>query len=124
MLRESVDEQIADIFDRQAGTARASLRGNRMDDAERAIHEMRGMTQREMWSLPSFLIYVFKELAGERHLATDKALHQRLVKQGETAFQENDIDALRHVVAQLSNNIFSITTATGKVAALAGLMRG
>lgn len=124
MLRENVDPRITEIFDRQAGTARLALRGNRLDDAERAIHEMRAMAQREVWSLPSFLIYMFKEFASERHLATDKALHERLVKQGEAAIRANDIDALRHVMAQLASNTFSIGAATGKVAALAGLMRG
>lgn len=124
VLRENVDPRIAEIFDRQAGTAKLALRGNRLDDAERAIHEMRAMAQREVWSLPSFLVYMFKEFASDRHLATDKALHDRLVKQGEVAVKANDIDTLRHVMAQLASNTFSIGAATSKVAALAGLMRG
>jgi molecular chaperone DnaK len=122
-LREAVDERIAEIFDRLAGTAQLALRSNRIDEAERAIHEMHSLAQREMWSLPSFLIYIFKEFGRQRHMAVDKALHQSLVKKGEAAIQGNDIDQLRRVVGQLANNLFSIDTADKKVAALAGLMR-
>ena len=123
-VREHADATSAELFDRLAGTARQTTRNGDMPGAERALKEMEDILYGELLRNPGYLIYLFKTVSSERHLSVDKALHDRLVSEGEQAVAANDVDELRRVLARMFENSFSIGGGDKVIAAMASLMRG
>jgi hypothetical protein len=66
---------------------------------------------------------MFLDLARERHVAIDKAIHDRLVEAGKASIEHNDVHGLRAVIAQMVENRYSIDPKASSTMALAGLMR-
>ena len=54
--------------------------------------------------MPDFWIGRFESLAEDRHLAADKELHDRIVQKGVAAIRSNNIDAVRDLTFDLTNN--------------------
>jgi hypothetical protein len=54
----------------------------------------------------------------------DKALHDKLVSDGQQALAANDIDELRHVLAGMFENRFSVGSDNKVMATMASLTRG
>lgn len=126
LLRPHIDGRLADVFDRLEGTARMGLRMNTeasLNESERAVSEMTALFQREYWNIPELLIDTFQDWARTRTVI-DKALHERLVKEGAAAIQRQDMQGLRRTMGQMLQNFFSIGAAEKGVAALSGLMIG
>lgn len=123
MIREEADPRIVDIFDRMTGTAEMALRDGKLDEADRTLQEMRTLMRQELMTQPAYLIHLFKDCAQQTHVAIDKALHQKLVKQGEAAIQRQDVTALRGTLFELYANMFTVTGGSKEMAAMAGLMR-
>lgn len=123
-VREDADATSVELFDRLSGTFHQAVRNGDVPGAERALQEMSGIIYGELWKNPSYLIYLFNTVRSDRHLSVDKALHDRLVSEGKRAVAANDIDELRHVLARMFDNCFSIGGGDKVTATMASLMRG
>jgi molecular chaperone DnaK len=123
-VREHADATSAELFDRLVVTVRQSVRNGDMAGAERALKEMDGILYSELARNPAYLVYLFKTLSSERYLSVDKALHDKLVSEGQRALAANDVDGLRRVLAGMFENRFSVGGADKAVAVMAGIMRG
>ena len=53
---------------------------------------------------PGFHVDMFLSFTRERHLAIDKALHDRLIAEGEACIDRNDSGGLRRVIGQILDN--------------------
>lgn len=124
VVREHADTTSADLFDRLVDTVRQAIRNGDMPGAERALQEMKGVLHREIWRNPAYLVTLFETLSSERYLSIDKELHDNLVSEGRRALAANDIDGLRHVLAGMFDNFFSVGGDDKVIAAMASLMRG
>ena len=123
-IREHADTTSAELFDRLVVTVRQAIRNGDMASAERALKEMEGILYRELGQNPAYLVYLFKTLSSERYLCVDKALHDKLVSEGQRALAANDIDGLRRVLAGMFENRFSVGGDDKVMAAMASLARG
>ena len=123
-VRELADTTSAELFDRLVVTARQAIRNGDMSSAERALKEMDEILYRELGKNPAYLVYLFKTLSAERYLSVNKALHDKLMSEGDQALAANDIDGLRHVLARMSENRFSVGGDDKVITAMASLMRG
>jgi molecular chaperone DnaK len=106
-------------------TRRACERGDRdsFDDAERAVQEMRGVLYGILFTVPSYLAFLFRSFCEDRYLAVDRTLHDLLVKDGEEAIANDDVKGLRKALGRMMANRFEVG-ANKAITALAGLMRG
>ena len=122
-VREHADTTSAESFDRLVVTVRQAIRNGDISGAERALKDMEGILYRELGRSPSYLVYLFKTLSSERFLSVDKALHDKLVSEGQRALAANDIDELRGVLSGLFENRFSVGGDNKVTAAMASLAR-
>jgi molecular chaperone DnaK len=111
-LRKQYDDFVRDVadaaanrrFDELGETCRSGLQrrsGRWLETVDAAISEMRAIYNRNLWKNPGFVVFLFKSLAEDRHLSSDKAAFDRLVQEGTKAMNDNDIDQLRRVVSSL-----------------------
>jgi molecular chaperone DnaK len=122
--RKHADATSTERFDRLGVTVGQSVRNGDMAGAERALKEMKGILYRELWRNPAYLVYVFKKLSLERHLAVDKALHDELVSEGQRALAANDvIDGLHRVLRGMYQNRFFVGSPDKDIAVMASIMR-
>jgi len=121
-IRKDADPRVADRFDVLSETAERALRDGDFNNAERTIAQMHVIAQGELWKQSHFVVYIYKELSSERHLAADKRRHDSLVGEGETAIAKNDIDALRRIVQAMIGNRFNIGGGNRAIAQLASLL--
>jgi len=120
-----IDNSIRERVHRLAGHARnALLRGGKeaVDDARRSLAELRSVPFAALAKQPGFWIARLAHLGETRHLAVDKALHDRLMKEATDAQRANDIDTVRNLTIRIHENMMTIS-APGQANALAGLMR-
>jgi len=66
---------------------------------------------------------MFLDLARERALVVDKALHDRLVEEGKAVIERSDLNSLRAVIGQMRQNRIPMDPKSSATTALAGLMR-
>ena len=123
-VREHADTTSAELFDRLVVTVRQAIRNEDVSGAERALQEIEGILYRELGRNPAYLVHLFKTLSSERYLSVDKELHDKLVSEGQEAVAANDIDGLRHVLAGMFDNRFSVGGDDKVIAAMASLTRG
>lgn len=123
-IRDDADPRVCETFDRLASTVRSAISANVLDDAERALKAMDGIVFRELLSQMPYLIQFFRNLAAERYLAVDKALHDLIVDDGETAAEAQDRDALRKAISRLFDNRFTVGGGDKALNTVASLMRG
>lgn len=112
-----------DLFSRLSLTVQQAIRNSEIPEAERALSEMKGILQAELWRNPSYVVHVFKMSSPERHLAVDKALHDKLVAEGEEAVAAKNFDGLRRTIFQILENQFFVGGGDKITATMAGLMR-
>jgi hypothetical protein len=128
------NETLAAIFEnritvqvhRLAASARDALDRNTAvatRDARKAIEEIHQIIRSELHKAFDFWVMIFEKEAEDRHLALDKALHDKLVRDGATAIRARDQEALRTVLAQMQRNMLDIGKGDRNAALLSGLMR-
>jgi molecular chaperone DnaK len=111
-LRKQYDDFARDVadasanirFDELSETCRGELErrsGRWLETVDAALSEMRAIYNRNLWKNSGFVVYLFKSLAEDRHMASDKTAFDRLVQDGTKAMNENNIDQLRGVVFSL-----------------------
>jgi molecular chaperone DnaK len=133
-LSESLSTRLSGVIDpkgmiqlnRLIGVARDSLKREgspAIDDARASVKEIYAIMITELAKRPDFWVSRFEALAADRHLAADKVKHDRLVAEGETCITKQDLDRLRQVSFELSENIVDMS-GLSKSEILAGLMRG
>src|SRR5262249_32598069 len=97
--KEAPDNQ-RELFDQRAAAAENEIKrqsSTSLDRAEEVIDEMQSMYTRLLWEQPAYVVWLFRETAQERYLATDKAVFDNLIQAGEEALARNDISALRRI---------------------------
>jgi molecular chaperone DnaK len=122
-IRPSAEALAVERFDRLTRQVRESITGGNMEDATKSISEMRAICFDEARKQPGFVVNMFLELARERHVAIDKALHDRLADAGKASLERNDLNRLRAVIAQMIKNRYPIDAKDSVKVTLAGLMR-
>ena len=88
------------------------------------LKDIESILYRELGRNPAYLVHLFKTLSSERYLSVDKALHDKLVSEGQEAVAANDVDGLRRVLAGMFENRFSVGGDDKVIAAMASLTRG
>ncbi|MEQ6335677.1 Hsp70 family protein [Sphingobium sp. MK2] len=115
--------ELAARFDGLGNNMREAMSREDWNKAGQIFEQMRSLLYRALQEQPEFVIAQFAMIAQERFAALDKALHDKLVLQGEEAANCNDIDGVRNVIRLLLNNRVQTSTPSAKVAVLAGLVR-
>ena len=124
-LSKTTDQKVNSQIHRLAGLARDALMKedqNSIEDARRSLDEMRAIVFSDFAKQPAFWVGMFEGMAKDRHRAIDKAKHDRLVPEGQTYIQAENIDELRRINFQLRDNMVRGTDGSG-ADILAGLMR-
>jgi molecular chaperone DnaK len=75
-----------------------------------------------LFAQPSYLALIFRSICEDRYLVVNKTLHDLLVKDGEGAIANDDVNGLRKVLGRMMANRFEIGT-NKAITALAELMR-
>jgi len=122
-LRNRVDVGETQRFDQLSKTARQALDAGQPADAERPVEQMRGILFRALLEVPEFLIGQFEHLAPERHVASDKSVHDKLVAVGRRCITGQDWQGLRTVNAELHQNLVVVPPQGRSADILSGLMR-
>jgi hypothetical protein len=120
-----LDPRIMAQLHRLTGVARDSLGregSNAVEDARASVNEIRAIVLTDLAKRPDFWIHRFESLSEDRHLAADKAEHDRLVREGETCVARQDMDRLRQLTFELSENMVKVGGPSHSDL-LAGLMR-
>jgi len=102
---------------------REALRHGRADDARKSHAEMWAIFMAAAKEHPGFQVDIFLAFARERHLAIDKALHDRIVADGQACIDRNDLDGLRRAIGAILANQIPTDAKKAATAALAGLMK-
>ncbi|MCY4052798.1 MAG: Hsp70 family protein [Hyphomicrobiales bacterium] len=84
-------------FDNLAKTAQRSI-DNNSNDFEDRFNDLRTLVATIFWRQDGFVIDRFKWMSREDHLFPNHQEHARLVAEGTTALQADDIDTLREIV--------------------------
>lgn len=124
-LSDIMDEDTRAKVKRQAEMARDRVSqglSSGIDDGRKSLKEARALVMEKLAALPQFWVSVFEDCAEERHLSIDKSQHDRLVKQGEVAINDGDIDRLRETIHQMRDNLI-LEADSGRTSALSGLMK-
>jgi molecular chaperone DnaK len=103
-VREVADASANRRFDELAETSVSELQrrsGRWLETVDACLSEMRAIYNRNLIKNPGFVVYLFKSLAEDRHLASDRIAFDRLVQEGTKATNINDIDQLRRIVGGL-----------------------
>ncbi len=103
-LREDAHPVDADRYEKLLATTRRSIRERDFDTARNSLDEMRSIRLKVLSESPEFLLVIFKQLAEEKFLAIDEALHERLVVSGIAAVKSNDASELKSVIGLMFAN--------------------
>jgi hypothetical protein len=123
IVRDHAPKSTNDRFDALAEQVREALRHGRADDARKSHAEMTAIFLTGAKEHPGFQVEMFLAFARERHLAIDKARHDRFVAEGEACINRNDLDGLRRVIGGILENQIPTSEKRAASAALAGLMK-
>src|SRR5581483_5811369 len=122
-IRSNAEAAALERFDRLARQTRDSIARGNVEDARKSVSEMRAICFDEARKQPAFVIDMFLELARDRHLAIDKALHDRLIEAGKANIDRSDLSGLRAVIGQMLDNRYPMDAKDSAKIALAGLMK-
>ena len=120
-----VEPKVNTQIHRLASLAREALNKSgplAVDDARRSFDEIRGLLFGALAKQPGFWVGRFESLAEARQLSIDCDLHDELVRSGEAAIRNNEIDKLRELTFRLTENQVRVSGASGSED-LAGLTR-
>jgi len=123
VVRPRAPQSTNDRFDALAEQVREALRHGRADDARKSFAEMWAIFMAAAKEHPGFQVDIFLAFARERHLAIDKALHDRIVADGQACIDRNDLDGLRRAIGAILANQIPTDAKKAATAALAGLMK-
>jgi molecular chaperone DnaK len=123
IVRAHAPRSTNDRFDALVEQVHEALRHGRADDARKSLAEMTAIFLTGAKEHPGFQVEMFLAFARERHLAIDKALHDRLVTEGQACIDRSDLDGLRRVIGQILENQIPTSAKKAATAALAGLMK-
>lgn len=123
IVRPHAPKSTNDRFAALLGQVREALRHGRADDARKSHSEMFAIFINGAKEHPGFQVDMFLAFARERHLAIEKALHDRLVAEGQACIDRNDLDGLRRTIGRILENQIPTTAKSAASAALAGLMK-
>jgi molecular chaperone DnaK len=126
-LFESVAEMVTedalkDRFAQLAATTRRQLTAGDFAQAASTITQMRSLLFGHLITQPPFMIGHFERLRDEKYMATDKALHDKLVNIGHGCIRQEDWTGLRRVISELIGNQYSAPDREPATRLLAGLM--
>jgi molecular chaperone DnaK len=122
-VASQVDPKVNAQIHRLAGHARDALAKSNphsIVEARKSLEEIRALLFGALAKQPEFWVVRFESLAEDRHLAVDKDLHDRLVREGEASIRTKDIDFLRALTFQMDNNIMRVG-GPGRTESLSGL---
>jgi molecular chaperone DnaK len=122
-FRSHVAPAVADRFDHLVRQVREAIQRGRVQDARKSYAEITAICFDEARKQPAFVIDFFLDLARERHIAIDKALHDLQVAEGQSRIEQEDIDGLRKVIGQMLDNRYPTGARATATLALAGLMK-
>jgi molecular chaperone DnaK len=123
IVRPHASRSTNERFDALAEQVQEALRHGRADDARKSHAEMTAIFLTGAKEHPGFQVEMFLAFARERHLAIDKALHDRLVTEGQACIDRNDLDGLRRTIGRMLENQIPTSAKKAASAALAGLMK-
>jgi molecular chaperone DnaK len=123
IVRPHAPKSTNDRFDALLAQVREALRHGRPDDGRKSHSEMFAIFINGAKEHPGFRVDLFLAFSRERHLAIDKALHERLVADGQACIDRNDLDGLRRTIGRILENQIPTTARNAASAALAGLMK-
>ena len=103
-IRPRANAAVAERFEKLAQQAREAVAQGKIADAKRSLAEMRSVSYEELYKDPSFVINSFLKLAQERHLALDKALHDRTVEAGKASTARQDLNGVQRAINQIMEN--------------------
>ena len=121
-LVEDADQETIDRLKQLVSTAERSLADDDLETAERACDDLRDLVGAAIRRQPVFILAAFERAAGERYLAIDAALHDRIVQDGQKAARQGDLQALNAATFALYQNRAEADGPSGDLASLAGLM--
>jgi molecular chaperone DnaK len=122
-VRAHAPRSTNDRFDALLEQVHEALQHGRPDDARRSYSEMIAIFLDGAKEQPGFHVDMFLSFTRERHLAIDKARHDRLIAEGEACIDRKDLDGLRRVIGQILDNQYPTSAKKAASAALAGLMK-
>jgi hypothetical protein len=103
-VRNHAPRSTNDRFDALLEQVHEALQHGRPDDARRSYAEMIAIFLDGAKEQPGFHVDMFLSFTRERHLAIDKALHDRLIAESEACIDRNDLGGLRRVIGQILDN--------------------
>ena len=110
-------------FDQLATSSRQFVEKSQFVEAGACLSQMRSLMYQEMLNQPGFLVAQFQDVAGQRYLAVDKGLHEKLAEMGRRCLEEDDWRGLRRVNLELLSNQLITSASEPDTARLVGLMR-
>ena len=122
-LVETIDPATVGRLNTLLRSAREEISNENWSGVRQLVQQAHTVFRRALYEQPGFIMATFERFARERHVALDKNLHDRLVEQGRTAFEQQDIDSLREIISMIVRNRMPNDTESSGVAMLAGLMR-
>src|SRR5262249_48380631 len=103
-IRMRASAAIVERFENLAEQAREAVGQGKIADAKKSLAEMRSVCKEELYKDPSFVVNSFFKLAQERHLALDKALHDRTVEAGKASAARQDSNGVQRAINQIIEN--------------------
>lgn len=95
-----------------------------LSEAAKLNNELMNIYSDEMLSQAVVVAHIFRSQVDKRGQALDKNLHDRLVKEGYEALENQDKYALRRIINQITSNFIEQTDIVSSTDELSGLMRG
>lgn len=122
-LIETMDPSTVERLNTLLRSAREEISNENWSGVRQLVQQARTVFQRSLYEQPAFIFAMFERLAAERHSALDKDLHDRLVDQGWTAVEQQDVESVREVLGMIVRNRMPNESESSGVTMLAGLMR-
>ena len=122
-LIETMDPATVERLNTLLRSAREEISNENWSGVRQLVQQARTVFQRSLYEQPAFIFAMFERLAAERHSALDKDLHDRLVDQGWTAVEQQDVESVREVLGMIVRNRMPNESESSGVTMLAGLMR-
>lgn len=121
-LVEDADQDTINRLKQLTATAERSLADDDLETVERAVEDLRVLVGTAIRRQPVYILAAFDRAAGERFLAIDTALHDRIVREGQEAAKQGDLGAVNAATFALYQNRAEADGPSGDLASLAGLM--
>lgn len=122
-LIDTMDPVTVERLNTLLRSAREEISNENWSGVRQLVQQAMTVFHRALYEQPGFILAMFERFSHERHIALDKDLHDRLVAQGRTAAEQQDIESLREVVGMIVRNRMPNETESSGVVMLAGLMK-